>query len=226
MARVSHCWSMLHGQIFCVRLCFSCAWWHPDPVFLLLLWVFFCLLCHYVDWCCTEVILFWIIWVFRHQLTHTKKADYEKTKCRIMLRLTCAVSFMFWSLHPAFSPHSFWWIPSAKCWCFWTRNAFSSILVRHCVGRHSIKSYSCFFLNKDWKSGRVTLHREFELELTALLVTQSFIYSDVSLLVSSYLLICLDDFHSKVVSKMIIFYCWWGYQVIKREKKNRLKETL
>lgn len=103
---------------------------------------FFCPLCHYVDWCCTEVILFWIIWVFRHELTHTKKADYEKTKCRIMLRLICAVSFMFWSLLPFFPLILMNSI--CKMLVFWTRNAFSSILVRHCVGRHSVKSHSCF----------------------------------------------------------------------------------
>lgn len=110
-----------------------------------------------------------------------------------------------------------------KMLVFWTRNAFRSILARHCVGRHIVKSHSCFFFKKDWKSGRVTLHREFELELTALLVTQFFIYSDVWLLVSSYLLICLDDFHSKVVSKIIIFYYWWGYQCspkLSNEKKK------
>lgn len=34
-------------------------------------------------------------------LTHNKARD-EKTPCRIMWRVTCAVFFLFWSLHPAF----------------------------------------------------------------------------------------------------------------------------
>lgn len=49
---------------------------------------------------------------------------------------------------------------------FWTRIDFSSILVRHCVGRHNWRSnHILAFFCKAWRLGRVTLYREFELEL-------------------------------------------------------------
>lgn len=125
--------------------------------------------------------------------------------------------------------HSFWWIPSVKCWCFGPGMLLGASWFDTVWADTVSNLILAFFFNNDWKLGRVTLHHEFELELTALLVSQSFIYSDVSLLVSSYLSICLDDFHSKVVSKIIIFYYWWGYQYpqsYQTRKKNRLCRKL
>lgn len=128
---------MLHGQFFVVILVlwssFSCIWWYSCSLFCLILLLLCCQVYYYVD-SCWSWLCFFEPFGSSNIILHTKKP--EKTKCSIMLRVIWAVFHVRIILSCLFL-HSLLMDSSCRMLVFWIRNAFTSILVRHCVGRHT-----------------------------------------------------------------------------------------